>query len=247
MKFGALLRTSAGEVPELQELFTAYKQLKKHLKVIAFLPVAGHAFPRAERLGASAWVPRCGACADLACADLGPLPCGQHRQHSIVALICGWTKELWAQSFYQECSGSAGAIPLDTQRQLSGPRREKGRLRSVQRIGAHPGPVSETLSASAPQTLRQLGPCYQVCLPGRFYYVLLHPPPTSAAQTDSHSKLISLLVQKLPEKRALAGGSASISPAAAKELGATEADFVATLSAGGPLTKSKIRGHCLVP
>lgn len=32
MKFGALLRTSAGEVPELQELFTAYKQLKKHLK-----------------------------------------------------------------------------------------------------------------------------------------------------------------------------------------------------------------------
>ena len=33
MKFGALLRTSAGEVPELQELFTAYKQLKKHLKV----------------------------------------------------------------------------------------------------------------------------------------------------------------------------------------------------------------------
>lgn len=35
MKFGALLRTSAGEVPELQELFTAYKQLKKHLKVSA--------------------------------------------------------------------------------------------------------------------------------------------------------------------------------------------------------------------
>lgn len=33
MKFGALLRTSAGEVLELQELFTAYKQLKKHLKV----------------------------------------------------------------------------------------------------------------------------------------------------------------------------------------------------------------------
>jgi hypothetical protein len=33
MKFGALLRTSAGEVPELQELFTAYKELKKHLKV----------------------------------------------------------------------------------------------------------------------------------------------------------------------------------------------------------------------
>lgn len=34
MKFGALLRTSAGEVPELQELFSAYKQLKKYLKVI---------------------------------------------------------------------------------------------------------------------------------------------------------------------------------------------------------------------
>ncbi len=33
MKFGALLRTSAGEVEELQELFVAYKQLKKHLKV----------------------------------------------------------------------------------------------------------------------------------------------------------------------------------------------------------------------
>ena len=33
MKFGALLRTSAGEIPEVQELFTAYKQLKKHVKV----------------------------------------------------------------------------------------------------------------------------------------------------------------------------------------------------------------------
>lgn len=32
MKFGALLRTSAGEVTELQELFAAYKKLKKHLK-----------------------------------------------------------------------------------------------------------------------------------------------------------------------------------------------------------------------
>lgn len=32
MKFGALLRTSAEEMPELQGLFNCYKQLKKRLK-----------------------------------------------------------------------------------------------------------------------------------------------------------------------------------------------------------------------
>lgn len=32
MKFGALLRSSALEVPELQSLFVCYKQLKKRLK-----------------------------------------------------------------------------------------------------------------------------------------------------------------------------------------------------------------------
>ena len=32
MKFGALLRTSAEDVPELQNLFLCYKQLKKKLK-----------------------------------------------------------------------------------------------------------------------------------------------------------------------------------------------------------------------
>ena len=32
MKFGALLRTSAREMPELQGLFNCYKQLKKRLK-----------------------------------------------------------------------------------------------------------------------------------------------------------------------------------------------------------------------
>ena len=37
MKFGALLRTSAEETPELAGLFVAYKQLKKKLKA---LPVA---------------------------------------------------------------------------------------------------------------------------------------------------------------------------------------------------------------
>lgn len=51
MKFGALLRTSAGEVPELQELFTAYKQLKKHLKVRCCRIRAGSGRPRRhERL-----------------------------------------------------------------------------------------------------------------------------------------------------------------------------------------------------
>ncbi len=51
MKFGALLRTSAGEVPELQELFTAYKQLKKHLKVRCCPTRAGSGRPRRhERL-----------------------------------------------------------------------------------------------------------------------------------------------------------------------------------------------------
>lgn len=59
MKFGALLRTSAGEVPELQELFTAYKQLKKHLKVIA-----GHYGPALCASASSrGWHP---ACADMA-------------------------------------------------------------------------------------------------------------------------------------------------------------------------------------
>ena len=43
----------------------------------------------------------------------------------------------------------------------------------------------------------------------------------------------SRALQKLPEKQALAGGSASITPAVAQALGATEADFVRTLSAGG--------------
>lgn len=39
-------------------------------------------------------------------------------------------------------------------------------------------------------------------------------------------------MQRLPEKEALKGGSATISPAAAQALGATEADFVAALSRG---------------
>ena len=34
MKFGALLRSSAQEVPELQGLFVCYKQLKKRLKLL---------------------------------------------------------------------------------------------------------------------------------------------------------------------------------------------------------------------
>ena len=34
MKFGALLRTSAEEVPELQQLYSCYKQLKKRLKLL---------------------------------------------------------------------------------------------------------------------------------------------------------------------------------------------------------------------
>jgi SPX domain protein involved in polyphosphate accumulation len=32
MKFGALLRNSAAELPELHQLFVSYKQLKKRLK-----------------------------------------------------------------------------------------------------------------------------------------------------------------------------------------------------------------------
>lgn len=67
-------------------------------------------------------------------------------------------------------------------------------------------------------------------------------------------------LQKLPEKRALAGGTAAISEAQAQALGATEADFVATLSAGAycsrrrmpiysgylvpPLTCHKLASHC---
>lgn len=39
-------------------------------------------------------------------------------------------------------------------------------------------------------------------------------------------------MQRLPEKNALAGGAAAISEAEARALGATEADFVAALSAG---------------
>ncbi len=52
MKFGALLRTSAGEVPELQELFTAYKQLKKHLKV-TISPAVGTSLHTRERKAAA--------------------------------------------------------------------------------------------------------------------------------------------------------------------------------------------------
>ena len=46
-------------------------------------------------------------------------------------------------------------------------------------------------------------------------------------------------LQRLPEKQVLAAGAAAITPEDAQALGAREADFVATLSAGQTLLLQK--------
>lgn len=48
--------------------------------------------------------------------------------------------------------------------------------------------------------------------------------------------------QRLPEKQALAGGTAAISEAEARALGATEAGFVAALSAGETRNRRRVHG-----
>lgn len=91
----------------------------------------------------------------------------------------------------------------------------------VRRPPVHPG--GELRSPRAGQTVRPCRAGASAC--GA-------PLRSCRGTTGDCSPPACAAAQRLPEKHVLAGGAAAISEADARALGATEADFVAALSAG---------------